>query len=294
MADIKNFEHFIFETHGYNKLTDIITEKIVSLINNNFGKLLLNKKIILNSELNIVDQLIFIKDRICINQPLTPSINKTKLKIDDNIIYDMELNINLILSTSEKSMKKIDSRNKVYQDISHEILYVVELYKSNQQFKKESESWKYGEKLQHLINKYNTDKNWQDISYFIYLSLPHEIRARKQQLNKEIDNLNMKGILNVQKYIKNTKIYKDLEFITKLDSENILNLLKNDINYKKILTDFSINYLETKNINYENNFIKYFNTIKEKNKKTLPKLLKVSYNFETISIDLDIDYKKYN
>jgi len=300
---MKTYKNFILETYGSNDLVKIIRDKIIFLININFGKLLLNNSLILSKELKTIDNLIFIKDEIKINisDKNYSYIDKSDLKIDDNIIYNMQLNFDIVISSIERSMKKLDTKNKIYDDISHELLHLIELYYSNQVNKKESESWKYGEKLQILQNKYVNDKNWQEISHFIYLLLPHEIRARVQSLDTDIERKNILGIENVQNYIKTTKIYKDIEFLSNIDIDLILQDLKKDNNYYDIIKEFSIFYLENNSTNYENNFKSYIEKLQNKCPDILNKILKVSYKYGKKSTngyiletyDREIDYSKY-
>jgi len=295
---MKTYNNFIIESYGSNNLIKIIRDKIIEIINYNFGKLLLNYELLLNDELKQIGDLKFVNDSIIIriSDKNYSYLNKTELNINDNEIVDMQLNFDIVLSNTEKKMKKLDIRNKIYDNISHELLHVIELYYSNQIKRKESESWKYGERLQELQNKYK-DENWQNISYFIYLLLPHEIRARVQSLDSDIEKNNIKGIQNVQNYIKTTKIYKDIEFLSKVDINIILQNLKKDINYSDIIKEFSIYYLDNKTINYENNFISYIEKLQNKCSDILNKILRISYNYSEGYIeehfDIEIDYSQY-
>jgi len=293
---IKKYENILFESYGSNKLVVDLTDKIFDLINQNFGKLLLNKNIqIYNSVTH--DDIKFINDEINIqisNRDYA-NVNISKLKVHNNIIEDLIIILEFIPSKQEIIAKSISKTNKLYNNISHELLHVIELYLTQKENNINAKSWKQGEVLNKLKLKYNNDERWQEISYFIYLSLPHEQRSRIQQLNSEIDNLNISGTKNVVEYIKTTKIYKDVEFLSKIDSLLILNDLKTDINCYAILKDFSIYFLE-KIDNFENNFLVYFNNIKIQNKKLLRKLIKISYKFEgDMFEDFDriIDYNKF-
>ena len=294
---IKNYEDILFESYGSNKLVVNLTDKIFNLINKNFGKLLLNKNIQISNSI-LYDDIEFIKDKINIqisNRDYA-NINITKLKVYNNIIEDLIITLEFIPTNQEISAKSILKTNKLYNNISHELLHVVELYLTQKGKNNAAKSWKQGEILNDLKIKYNNDKKWQEISYFIYLSLPHEQRARIQQLNIEIDNLNINGSKNVVNYIKTSNIYKDIEFLSKINSSITLDNLKNDINYNEILKDFSIYFLEKQN-NFENNFLIYFNKIKIQNKKLLRKLIKISYKFENYNtddyFDRIIDYNEY-
>lgn len=271
----------IFENYGSNKLVENLTSYIFNLINREFGKLLLNKSLKLSNSLSSYDKIEFVNDLININisNKNYANINVDSLKIDKSI-YNMVINIEFIPTNSEILSKSISKKNKLFDNISHEIFHVIEMYLTKQNENKISKSWEYGRNLQKLKDKYI---DFEDISYFIYLSLPHEIRARIQQLNSDIANKKLKGIKYTQDYIKTTKIYNDIIFLSKIDTNVILYKLKKSNDYVNIISDFNNHFLEN-NITdidrQEKEFIKYFNSLKKRNKETIDKLLKTAYNFE--------------
>lgn len=298
---IKFYDEFLFEQHGSNKLVVKLTDYIIKIINNNIGKLILNNQLTLKSELNNFKEIKFENDiiNLKLSNRFYGNMNPTTIKIENNIINGLVMNIEFVLSDPEKFAKQIFNNSALSNTISHELLHIIELYLTEQQKNAKAKSWNYGEKLQNMQDKYK-DKNWIDISYFIYLSLPHEMRARIEQLNTDIRNKNIKGIKSTIDYIKTTKIYKDVEFISNLDLNIVFKKMKKDINYLNIIKDFNLLFLENdvKEIDrQEKEFLKYFESIKLKNKKLLQKLLKVSYNFENFSYfefpDIEINYEDY-
>jgi hypothetical protein len=220
------------------------------------------------------------------------NINLNSLIINNNSIKNLVLNLELELSPSEISARKLIDNN-ISGTIEHELLHTIEKYLTISDGRNIANSFSMDAELKKIDKKYTNSQNWQDISYLIYLSFTHEIRSRIQQLNREIENTHIRGIENVNSYIKNTKIYQDLDFLTKIDPIKILNNLKNDKDYKDILEDFSIYVLKNNNINYEKNFFDYIKKIKQKNKKMIDKLERTSYNFENINQDKILKYKYF-
>jgi hypothetical protein len=280
MLLIYNYDNIIFERYGRNDLTRDLSNRLIDIINQNIGKLLLNNNITLKSELSTISNILFVNDivNISLTDRFYGNINPNSYIIKDDTISDLIINIEFMLSPYERVYKKLNN-NKIEHVIEHEFLHVVEQYLTVSDNNKLSSSWEIDMKLKYIQNKYNSATNWKEISYFIYLSLPHEIRARVQQLNKDIEQSHITGIKNVMVYIKNTKIYKDLEFLSNLDENILLDKLKQDIEHVDILKDFNDISKSTSN-NYEQNFLNYIKKMKKKNQKLLNKLLKTSYNFD--------------
>jgi hypothetical protein len=289
--NIKNFDNFIFESYGSNQIVRELTNDILNKINHDLGKLILNRG--LSISIDNHKEVIFINSLINIrlSNRTYGNMNPKSIILTDNDISNLIINIELELSPSEIISKHLHN-NKVKNVISHELLHVMELFLTKRNKKDISKSWEYGEKLNNINKKYNS-KNWNDISYLIYLSLPHEMRSKVEELNREIENNGVSGISNTKNFIKTTKIYKDVEFISNINTQNVLNKLKNDENYIYILKEFSKDFLEKETNNYEREFINYFGYIKKKNKKLLEKLLRSSYNFENLGYDQDINYDDY-
>jgi len=109
--------------------------------------------------------------------------------------------------------------------------------------------------------------------------------------------MNISGILNVENFIKTTDTYKNIDFLSKIDVNSILNKLKKDPDYLNIIKDFNLIFLENSknNLNeYENEFIDYFIKLKQKYLKLLDKLIRVSYRYESIGyLEQDINYDEY-
>jgi hypothetical protein len=294
MLLIQNYDTIIFERYGYNKITKEISDEIIKLIDQNIGRLILNGSISLKSLIPTSCGISFINDEI--NIKLTNrfygNINLNSLIINNNSIKNLVLNLELELSPSEISARKLIDNN-ISGTIEHELLHTIEKYLTISDGRNIANSFSMDAELKKIDKKYTNSQNWQDISYLIYLSFPHEIRSRIQQLNREIENTHIRGIENINSYIKNTKIYQDLDFLTKINPIKILNNLKNDKYYKDILKDFSIYVLKNNNINYENNFFDYIKKMKQKNKKMIDKLERTSYNFENINQDKILKYKYF-
>lgn len=290
MLVISNYDNFILEKYGYNIIASNLSDRIISIVNDNFGKLLINKKIQIKNSIGNISNIKFINDTINIklSERSYGNMNPTSLIIDGKNIYNLILNLELKLSETELRLKRLTD-NKITDVISHECLHIIELFLTKDNDRDFTKSWEMGEKLHNLKNKYINDENWQNISYFIYLSLPHELRGRLQQLNNEIKGLDG----DIIKYIKNTKIFKDIEFLSNVDENILLSKIKSDSNYKNIIKDFSEYFLNSGG-DYERNFLKYIKKIKIKNKKYLHKILKSSYNvFNFGTIDNDINYNEY-
>lgn len=294
MLLIQNYDTIIFERYGYNKITKEISDEIIKLIDQNIGRLILNGSISLKSLIPTTCGINFINDEI--NIKLTNrfygNVNLNSLIINNNSIKNLVLNLELKLSYSEISARKLIDNN-ISGTIEHELLHTIEKYLTISDGRNIANSFSMDAELKKIDKKYTNSKNWQDISYLIYLSFPHEIRSRIQQLNREIENTHIRGVKNVNSFIKNTKIYQDLNFLSKIDPIKILTNLKNDKDYKDILKDFSIYVLKNNNINYEKNFFDYIKKMKQKNKKMVDKLERTSYNFENNNYDKILNYKDF-
>lgn len=294
MLLIQNYDTIIFERYGQNKLTSFISDEIIKIINQNIGQLILNGSITLKSVIPKTKGITFTDDiiKITLSNRFYGNINTLSMIIKDNNIRNLVLNLELILTPIEMQSRRLIDNN-IESTIEQELLHTIEKYLTISDGNKLSNSFSMDEKLKEIDKLYNNSQNWLDISYLIYLSFPHEIRARIQQLNKDIESKHINGISNVINYIKTTKIYKDLKFLTNIDEHIILKKLKKDKDYKDILENFSKNVLNNENINYEKNFTDYIKKIKQKNKKMLDKLERTSYNFENINNDKVIKYKDF-
>jgi len=296
MLNIINWDNFICERNSYNKLTTNLSKVILNVINYNIGKLILYKNISIKNSIILSDDIKFSDDiiNIKISNRNYGNMNPNSIIFKENEIIGLIINLEIILTQSELTSKKISNTNIIIDTIEHECLHIMERYLTYMNNSDFSNSWKMGERLYQMNEKYKKSKIWSDISHIIYLSMPHEIRARLQQLNSSLERNNVNGIENSIDFIKNTKIYKDIESLSNINSKLVLKELKNDSNYNDIIKDFSIIFLNNTKIDYEKNFIDYLNIITKKNKKLIEKLLKISYNFENCEYpDIDIDYSKY-
>ena len=274
---ILNYKEFITESNGTNTIVKKLTKHLLNIINYNFGKLLINKKIILNNSLSNFKDINFTNDEIEISISNKPYgyIKPNSLTISGNTIDNLKMTLHITLKSYEISSKELQN-NEISSIISHEFSHIIELFLS----KNKSKSWFEGESLQFLQHKYTSDINFQKISHMIYLSLPHEIRARIEQLNSDIEINNLKDRIDILNYIKNSKIYNDVKNISKTSPEFIINELKKDINFNNILTDINNLLLNNYTKDYEKELLKYFKKLKERNIIYSKKLLKIICNFE--------------
>jgi len=289
---MNNYNNFLNEKFGSNELVIKIKNNIISQINDNFGILSLMKKILLFDELNdIVDKngYKYIFKNSIINVKISNryygNINQN-IKISNNknvfTIENLEINLELILSDTEQKMKKLDN-NKIEASISHELLHLIELiYSENNK----ALSWSKNIELRKMQKKYENNKHWTNISHIIYLTLPHELRAKIQELDTYLKNDKPSDILN---YLKNSEIYKEFEMISLLDVNMILSKLKTDQDYLIIIEDFTKLFLNKNDEKYEKNMRSYLNYLKKSSKKILDKIIRLSYSNEDFLID-DVDW----
>lgn len=299
---MKNFSNFILESYGKNELVVKLTKYLTDIINYNFGKLLLHENMTLKNSLKDFKEIIFENDEINIEVVDGDSSGYIdRIEIEDNKIIDLIMNLELNLSEIEKSTKKLNYHN-LSKIINHEFLHVIERYLTISNDKEISKSWEYGKRIQKLQKKYPDYKEWQDVSYFIYLTFPHEMRSRVSALYEEIDGLEFKDIKNVIEFIKKNKYYKDADFLTKIDINILMKKLKMNQDYNNLLLDFNNDFLlnNKKDLNLcELEFIKYIKMIKMKNEKLKKKLIRISYSFENtvfdfgFPIDRKINYNDY-
>ena len=207
---MKNYFDFILEKYGSNELVEKINDDIFDIINYNFGKILLNNNIILNNVIEN-DEIDFINDRIelIISDKNYARVNIDKLNIRNGVIEDLDIYIEFNVSDKERVQKQLNFDNKIKKNINHEIFHVIERYLTKLSDSKYAESWQYGKRLQELKNKY---KEFDNILYFIYLSLPHEMRSRVSHVHQSLKNIK-KDIL--------------IDFIKKTEHDETLDLIKN-------------------------------------------------------------------
>ncbi len=289
---IKNFDEFIFESYGSNKIVELLTKHIFDLVNANFGKLLLSKSIILKNELKTFnysyngkkESITFVNDiiNIKISDRDYGNVNSTTLIVKKDFIFDLRINLELMISNKEIKEKRISEKNYFLGTVNHELHHLIEEYLTLQIDEKISKSFDDDKFLKILRNKYENSKEWQKIYYFIYLSLPHEMRARVSQIQELIKQQDIKGVEKVQNFIKNTKFYEDANFLATIDLDAVLQKMKMDENYNDLMLDINKLLFKNKKTTLkecEFEFEKFMNKLKIKNQYLLKKLLKTSYNF---------------
>jgi hypothetical protein len=297
---IKFFKDFIFESYGSNELVRQLTSFIYNIIDDNLGKLILNKKLIISDSLKDFKNIHITNDSLILklSNRTHGNVNISKLIINEDNIENLIITLEIDLSDSERISKRLIN-NKIVNTINHEFQHIIEQYLTLNNNKKLSKSWEYDVNLKKLDDKYKDYKEWQDVSYLIYLSLPHEMRARISSIYEYINLHQIKDIDNIINYIKNNKYYKDADFISQISIQKIIEKLKSNNNYDNLIIDFNNIFLQNniKEINKcETEFIKYFNKIKKKNNILKQKLLRTSYNFikyEHIERDENINYKNF-
>jgi len=302
LFNLKPFDQFIFESFGSNSMADKLTNYLVDVINENIGKLILSGKVNLKNSMTNFKDIRFYDDEI------TVKIGHLKYgNMDPNFIVDSDsitgliMNLELVLSDEEIRSKQMSKKNPIIDTINHEFLHVVETYLTRQNENATSKSFDYGKRLDMLQNRYDNCKEWQKISYFIYLSLPHEMRARVSALHQEIKRNNPSDVVD---YIKNSKYYMDADFLSNVDIDILLKKLRTDVDYVGVIRDFNSIFLQNDKIDLvdcEKEFIAYIKNIKRKNIKLKNKLIRTSYAFlEKFSWhnpgnpdNVDINYEEY-
>jgi len=308
------YENFLNEKYGSNDIVDILTNQVYDLLINNFFELIISKELILK------DKILNIKYK-----NINIVFNNTFIifKKSDKNYGSINTNINIVKKKENKKEYiyindlvitiEINHNPNIFIKgiISHEFLHFIELIFTKNEIKKltsknikknslSSNSFKQDKILKMLIKKYKNDKSWQEISFFIYFTFKHEIRANVSEITTRLEYEKIDNIENIVKYLKNTDIYKNYQFIEKISISKMMEKFKKDENYLSILKDFNNKFLKKnngKNIDiYERNFINFFNkNIKRNAKYALKKIIKISYLYET-EIDLldDIIYYKEN
>jgi len=284
---IKFYNDFLLEKYGSNNLAKDLSYYTINLINSNFPKLLKDGKLHISIDSFKKLNFKFSKINVYLSNKTYGNINMENYFITNDIIYDLEMNLYLQLNIQDLKLKNINY-NKIVDTIRHEFLHIIEIYFTDKNQKKLANSWKKGEIIFNLRKKY-TDNNIQDIIHIMYLSLPHEMRSRVEQINSEIEKSNLSDKNKIINFIKNNTIYKDCLFIINLDIFKILKLLKTKKDFNDFLNDLNIN---------EEGFKNYLNEIINLNLKFKNKILKTYLNFESIKSNQNfdhyqIDYSKY-
>jgi len=281
MVNIKSFDKFIIESFGNNEVVNQISKFIFNKISQELGKLIYNKRIVINNYLQNKKQyseINFINDEIEIilsnrNYGLIKNVN-----IDNDKIKNLRLSLEIVLSPLESKLKTLNVQNRILTTIDHEFNHIIEKYINESNNRELTKSWKIGANLHSYREKYkNTYDKWDDILHFIYLSLPHEIRSRVSSLREELEILDIKNE-EYEKYIKKTEFYIVADAISKMSPEFILEKMQNlYLNFDILLREFMTTVLDNFNENTEKEFIKYFKTVMKRNEKMKVKLLKTYY-----------------
>jgi hypothetical protein len=175
--------------------------------------------------------------------------------------------------------------NKIKETINHECQHIIEFYHSDGN---PSKSWDFHKRLKIHENKFN-NKTWLDICYLFYLAEEHELRSKVSQ--------SLELLKNGEDLYK-LQVYKNIDLLSKLNSDLILYRMNEYDDFGIILFDFVKNVLLKKGdtIKIFKSYIKYINKISLSYKR---KILRVLYSYENTNtfleenIEKDIDYKEY-
>ena len=285
MKHIKKINNLINEKHHVNQdvrhLTNLIYNKIYQLSSN----LIRNKEIVIENLLqDNYSRIKFKNDKIIVKLGKNwGSINEPI--INNDVIENLTINLSISLSDKEISQKKLIN-NKVKETINHECQHIIEFYHSDGVL---SKSWDFHKRLKEHERKFN-NKEWLDICYFFYLSEQHEMRSRVSQ---SLEILKNGGDL------LNSNVYKDLDFLSKLDSGILISKMNKYDDFEIILFDFVKNVLLRKG-NYTKIFKSYLKNINKEAEKHKKKILKILYSWENPDslleeyIEKNIDYENFN
>ena len=260
-------------------LTNIIYSKIYQLIPN----LILKKEITISNLLqDNYGRIKFKNDTIKVKIGNNHGgIKNIDLK---NNIINLEIELTIKLSSKELSQKKLIN-NKIKETINHECQHIIEFYHSDGDL---SKSWDFHKRLKTHENKFN-NKKWLDVCYLFYLAEEHELRSKVSQSLELLKN---------GENLYESEIYKNIDLLSKLNSDLILDRMNEYDDFGIILFDFVKNVLLKKGdtIKIFKSYIKYINRISLLYKN---KILRVLYSYENPdvfleeSIEKDIDYKEY-
>jgi hypothetical protein len=279
--DISDFE--INEKYHISQdvrhLTNIIYNKIYLLIPN----LIIKKEITISNLLQDNYSRIKFKNDII---KIKLGNNHGGIKNIDlkNNIINLELELTINLSSKELSQKKLIN-NKIKETINHECQHIIEFYHSDGDL---SKSWDFHKRLKTHENKFNNRK-WLDVCYLFYLAEEHELRSKVSQSLELLKN---------GEDLYESEIYKNIDLLTRLNTELILDRMNEYDDFGIILFDFVKNVLLKKGdtIKIFKSYIKYINKISLSYKN---KILRVLYSYENPNVFLeeniekDIDYREY-
>jgi len=283
---MKTFKEFLNEKLGINdnvkKLSNILFNKVKS----DFNYLKSNKILIINNFLQEnYKEIVFINDKLTFkisnkfNAGIISQINKSDIILNLNI----EFNVNL------------DDFNNLKSIIFHEFTHVIENFYS----KELSKDWDIYKKFIQHKNQYKNYDIWINISNMFYDTMSHEMRSRLSQTYQYLKSKNTQDVKELKNFIINSKEYKKLNDILKVEPVDIIKIVKQNYeNYNDILTNFMENVYNTKYS--DENFIKLFNNIKTKVRKQIKKLLRLvstilyeNSNYIEQYEDININYSKY-
>jgi hypothetical protein len=277
--DISEINEKYHVSQDVKHLTNIIYNKIYQLVPN----------LILKKELTISNLLQDNYGRIKFkNDTIKVKIGNNhggikNIDLKNNII-NLELELTISLSNKELSQKKLIN-NKIKETINHECQHIIEFYHSDGN---PSKSWDFHKRLKIHENKFN-NKNWLDICYLFYLVEEHELRSKVSQSLE---------ILKNGEDLYKSQVYKNINLLSKINSDLVLSKMFEYDDFGVILLDFVKNVLLKKGdtIKIFKSYIKYINKISLSYKR---KILRVLYSYENPdvfleeSIEKDIDYKDY-
>ena len=276
MKHINEFDYFLFERkHVDDNVIHYVRDIIDIIERNNLSNKNIDTKINLTKRDSLkISDIHFILDINPIKFNNYGYFRKNKnSKFVDDTLTNCTFYLQLKLSDNEIQNNKISPSNSVYSLINHELHHALEIYTFESQNKKYRNSWEISKKYQKHIEFGDKFEYWKDFLYLIYLGLDHEMSSRISQIYEEILNYE-----NPKEDIKNSKIYKDAEFMSTFNF---------DIFYDKFIKKYSedefinvchhffddFDYKFINNLDYCKSIIK--RNIKSLNKKGLKILRKI-------------------
>lgn len=212
MKYINEFDYFLFERkHVDDNVIHYVRDIIDIIESNNLSNANIDTKINLTKRESLkISDIHFVVD---INSKDFNNYGYFKKNINSKFIDDTLTNctfyLQLKLSDNEIENNKISTNNNIYSLINHELHHALEIYIFESQNKKYRNSLEISKKYQKHREFGDKFKYWKDFIYLIYLGLDHEMISRISQIYEEILNYE-----NPKEDIKNSKIYKDAEFMS--------------------------------------------------------------------------------
>ena len=298
---IINLENFIFERYGTNNHVKHMTKLIFNKINQYIQKLIRTKEdiIIKNFLKDNYKKLKFENDNIIISLKGKTYVNEPI--IENDIIKDFKL----YLKIDKKYLNNnyISDKSNFTNDINHELNHLIDVYYTKSKNVKLSKSFEFDKRLKIHEEKYSFFDKWLEITHIFYLMEKHEVNSKVSSMREDLEKLNSNDANVIEKFIKNSSLYKECDNISKLNSNSILNFMYKKYNtyFDKILKDFIKNVILNNSDDIKLVFDKEIEIIKKNANRMKKMLLRTSYNYIIIErmeslgeqIQKDINFTNY-